>query len=66
MNKDQVKGTAKTIAGKVQQKTGKLTRSKTQQAKGLAKQVAGKVQKGYGDARQTADKADKAERERYR
>ena len=63
MNKDQVKGTAKDIAGKVQYTTGKLTRRKTQQAKGLAKQVAGKAQKGDGDARDTADKA---ERERYR
>jgi uncharacterized protein YjbJ (UPF0337 family) len=62
VNKDQVKGTAKDIAGKVQRKAGKLTGSKSQQAKGLGKQVAGKVQKGYGDAREAQEKA---ERDRY-
>jgi uncharacterized protein YjbJ (UPF0337 family) len=63
VNKDQVKGSAKDIAGKVQQKAGKLTGSKRQQVKGLAKQVAGKTQKVFGDARDAADKAD---RNRYR
>ncbi|MES1982137.1 MAG: CsbD family protein [Pseudomonadota bacterium] len=52
MNKDQVKGVAKDVAGKVQQKAGELTGSKTQQAKGLGKQVAGKTQKAVGDAKE--------------
>lgn len=52
MNKDQVKGTAKDVAGKVQQETGKLVGSKEQQAKGLAKQVAGKAQQGAGDVKE--------------
>ena len=52
MNKDQIKGTAKDVAGKVQQETGKLVGSKEQQAKGLAKQVAGKAQKGAGDVKE--------------
>jgi uncharacterized protein YjbJ (UPF0337 family) len=52
MNKDQVKGVAKDVAGKVQQKTGELTGNKTQQAKGLGKQVAGKTQKAVGDAKE--------------
>ena len=52
MNKDQVKGGAKDLAGKVQQQAGKLTGSKEQQAKGLQKQASGKVQKGAGDARE--------------
>ena len=52
MNKDQVKGGAKDLAGKVQQQAGKLTGSKEQQAKGLQKQASGKVQKGVGDARE--------------
>ena len=63
MNKDQVKGSAKNVAGKVQQKAGKLTGSKTQQVKGLAKQVTGKAQKAFGDARNASEKA---ERTRYR
>ena len=53
MNKDQVKGVAKNIAGKVQEKAGKLVGSNKQQAKGLAKQISGKMQKGVGDARQS-------------
>jgi uncharacterized protein YjbJ (UPF0337 family) len=53
MNKDQVKGVAKDIAGKVQEEAGKLVGSKEQQVKGLSKQIAGKVQKGVGDAKQT-------------
>lgn len=52
MNKDQVKGTAKDVAGKIQRKTGELTGSTTQQAKGLSKQVEGKVQKKVGDAKE--------------
>ena len=52
MNKDQVKGTIKDAAGKVQQKTGEVIGSDAQQAKGLAKQVEGKVQKNYGDAKE--------------
>ena len=57
MNKDQVKGTAKDVAGKIQEKAGKLVGSKSQQAKGLAKQVAGKTQKGFGDGRQAVKDA---------
>ena len=52
MNKDQAKGVAKDIVGKVQEETGKLVRSKDQQAKGLVKQVEGKTEKAYGDAKE--------------
>jgi uncharacterized protein YjbJ (UPF0337 family) len=52
MNKDQVKGEAKDIAGKVQEEAGKLIGSKDQEAKGLGKQVEGKVQKGVGDIKE--------------
>jgi uncharacterized protein YjbJ (UPF0337 family) len=62
VNKHQVKGSTKDVAGKVQEKAGKLVGSKKQQAKGLVKQVAGKAQKAYGDAK---DASDKAERRRY-
>jgi uncharacterized protein YjbJ (UPF0337 family) len=62
MNRDQVKGTAKDAAGKVQQKFGELTGNKTQQAKGAAKQVEGKVQKGVGNVEQVLDKADRKTR----
>jgi uncharacterized protein YjbJ (UPF0337 family) len=60
MNKDQVKGTVKDIAGKVQQEVGELTGSEEQQVKGLAKQGEGKVQKGVGDAKEAVkDAVDK-------
>jgi uncharacterized protein YjbJ (UPF0337 family) len=54
MNKDQIKGSVKEAAGKVQQKTGELTGNTTQQVKGAAKQVEGNVQKSYGDAKEAA------------
>ena len=59
MNRDQVKGAAKDVAGKVQQKVGEITGNKTQQVKGAAKQVEGKLQKGAGNIEQALDKADK-------
>lgn len=57
MNKDQVKGTVKDIAGKAQQKTGELTGSEKQQVKGLKNQVEGKIQKGVGDVKEAFDEA---------
>ncbi|MDA1813298.1 hypothetical protein PDK10_27095 [Bacillus cereus] len=39
MNTDQIKGTLKDAAGKVQQKAGELIDSPEQQAKGIAKQI---------------------------
>ena len=48
MNRDQVKGVAKNVAGKVQRWVGELTGNKSQQVKGAAKQVEGKVTKGVG------------------
>ena len=52
MNSDQVKGSLKDAAGKVQQKAGELTGSKEHQAKGLARQAEGKMQKGVGDVKE--------------
>jgi len=58
MNKDQVKGAAKDLAGKVQEEAGKLVGSKEQQIKGLSKQIAGKAQKGFGDVKQAVEDLD--------
>lgn len=52
MNKDQVKGMAKNIAGKVQEEAGKLAGNKKQQVKGLDKQISGQAEKVYGDAKE--------------
>jgi uncharacterized protein YjbJ (UPF0337 family) len=60
MNKDQVKGVAKDVAGKVQEQAGKLVGSKEQQIKGLSKQISGKVQKGVGDVEQSVEDFNKS------
>lgn len=60
MNKDQVKGVAKDIVGKVQEQAGKLVGSKPQQVKGLSKQISGKVQKGVGDIEQSVEDLKKS------
>ena len=62
MNTNQVKGTAKDIAGKAQEKFGEMTNQPGQQVKGMAKQVEGKVQKGAGDLQDAAGKAEKETR----
>jgi uncharacterized protein YjbJ (UPF0337 family) len=62
MNRNQMKGAAKSVAGKVQQKLGELTGNKTQQAKGVAKQVQGKVQRGAGNVEEALDNANRKTR----
>lgn len=52
MNKDQVKGTLKDAAGKLQEKTGQVVGSAEQQIKGIQKQSEGKAQKVVGDIKQ--------------
>jgi len=60
MNKDQIKGVANDLVGRVQEEAGKLVGSKEQQAKGLGKQVSGKAQKAVGDAKEVIkDAVDK-------
>ena len=56
MNKDQFKGTVKDVAGKIQEKTGEIVGSKTQQAKGFQKQVEGKAEKAVGDVKNAVHK----------
>ena len=57
MNRDQVKGRAKEVAGKVEKHVGRAIGSSRTEAKGLAKEITGKVQKTVGDVRD--DLADK-------
>jgi uncharacterized protein YjbJ (UPF0337 family) len=59
MNKDQVKGVVKNVAGKIQEDVGKLVGSKEQQIKGLNKQIAGKTEKKYGDAKEVIKQGNK-------
>jgi uncharacterized protein YjbJ (UPF0337 family) len=51
MNDDQIKGKAKDIGGKVQQKVGEAVGSRQSQREGAAKQVEGKVQEKAGDVK---------------
>ena len=64
MNRDQVNGAAKDLAGKAQEGIGKTLGSTEHQAKGLAKQAEGKIQKGYGDVKENL--SDTAERAKVR
>ena len=59
MNKDQMKGVARDVAGKVQEQAGRLVGSKEQQIKGLSKQISGKIQKCVGDAKQSVEDFNK-------
>jgi len=58
MNRDQVEGKIKDVAGKAQRAFGDATDNTSQQIKGGAKQVEGKIQQGVGNAEEAADKAD--------
>ena len=59
MNKNQVKGALKNVAGKVQEEVGKLVGSKEQQVKGLGKQISGNTEKTYGDAKEAIKDSSK-------
>ena len=59
MNKDQVKGAAKDVAGKLKQEAGKLVGNEKLQVKGLAQQISGKLQKGVGDVKEVLKDAGK-------
>ncbi len=60
LNKDQIKGSAKDIGGKIQEEVGKLVGSKDQQVKGLEKQVEGKVQQQVGNLKAAIKDATKS------
>ncbi|HEX3062318.1 MAG TPA: CsbD family protein [Usitatibacter sp.] len=58
MNRDQVKGRAKEMAGKAQKATGRVLGKTGMQAKGLVKEAGGKIQKTVGDARERSRERD--------
>ena len=51
MNDDQIKGKAKDIGGKIQEKVGDATGNRQQQSEGLSNQAEGKVQEKVGDVK---------------
>jgi len=52
MNKDQAKGAAKGMGGKMQEGLGKLVGNEDQQVKGINKQITGKAQETVGDLKE--------------
>lgn len=59
MNKDQVKGTAEKVKGKVNEAVGNATDDPSQKAKGQLQQGAGEAQKQYGDLKEDVKDAKK-------
>jgi uncharacterized protein YjbJ (UPF0337 family) len=57
MNKDQIKGSAKDVVGKVQREAGALVGSTKQQVNGAMLQTEGKVQKHLGDIKEVLNDA---------
>lgn len=62
MDKDEVKGKAKDIVGRVERQAGEWTGDEETQAKGAAKQVEGKVQNAFGKAKDAIKKSNERER----
>jgi uncharacterized protein YjbJ (UPF0337 family) len=54
MNKDQVKGVAQKMKGKVNEAIGRVTGRPSRELKGDVDQAAGQVRKDVGDAREAA------------
>jgi uncharacterized protein YjbJ (UPF0337 family) len=59
MDKDQVKGKIKDVAGRVERQAGEWTGNEETQAEGAAKQVEGKVQNAWGNVKEAGRDAVK-------
>ncbi len=59
MNDDQIKGKAKDIGGKIQEKVGEATGNRQTQREGQSKQVEGKVQEKAGDLKDVVGKGNR-------
>jgi uncharacterized protein YjbJ (UPF0337 family) len=57
MNKDQVEGKVKDVAGRIERQAGEWTGDPEKQVDGALKQAEGKVQNAWGDAKDAAKKA---------
>jgi uncharacterized protein YjbJ (UPF0337 family) len=65
MDKDEIKGKAKDVAGRVERQVGEWTGDKDAQAEGAAKQVEGKVQNAWGKTKDAVrDAADKLKKDK--
>ncbi len=62
MNKDEVKGKMKDIAGRVERQTGEWTGDTEAQVHGAAKQAEGKIQNAWGEAKDAAKKTNEPDK----
>ena len=56
MNKDQIEGKLKDVAGRIERQAGEWTGDPEKQVKGAAKQVEGKVQNTMGKVKEAVKK----------
>jgi uncharacterized protein YjbJ (UPF0337 family) len=64
MDKDEIKGKAKDVIGRIQRQAGEWTGDKDTQAEGARKQVEGKAQTAWGKAKDAVREAsDKLKRD---
>ncbi len=65
MDKDEIKGKAKDVAGRAERQVGEWTGDKDAQAEGAGKQVEGKVQNAWGKTKDAVrDAADKLKKDK--
>jgi uncharacterized protein YjbJ (UPF0337 family) len=57
MNKDQVKGKVKDIAGRIERQAGEWTGDEKKEAHGTMKQTEGKIQNAWGNVKDAGKKA---------
>jgi len=57
MNRDQIKGSIKDAAGKIQRKFGQMSGNNRQEARGTVTQAEGKTQSTAGDVKDGFEKA---------
>jgi len=63
MNRDQIKGKAREVSGKIKREAGEVTGNERLANDGLADQVAGAVQQSWGDLKDAAHEVAESHRE---
>lgn len=66
MNRDQIKGSFKDTAGRIQRKFGQLFGNQSQEARGVQTQAEGKNQRTAGDVTDTIGKAKDSVKETFK
>jgi uncharacterized protein YjbJ (UPF0337 family) len=62
VNKDQVKGRAKEVQGKINEVTGKVVGDKKLEVKGKIQQIGGEARAKFGDVKQDVKDASKSDK----